>query len=151
MRDRWQPTYVSLCAKTSPAELGWDVYEEAAGLMGQHKTSHMLLEVLGFKAIVCSPALGLEDHLPTTPYCGPCAPASLRVLGNDTTPLKSPGGLSHFDIRGTAGEALSHCMTAATYRRLCATEEEQAAVERAVEKAMTDVGAAAMLLPAGAP
>lgn len=140
-----------LRAKTSPAELGWDVYEEAAALMGQHKTSHMLLEVLGFKAIVCSPALGLEDHLPTTPYCGPCAPASLRALRNDTTPLKSPGGLATFDIKGTAGEALSHCMTAATYRKLCATEEEQAAVESAVEKAMTAVGAAAILLPMGAP
>jgi len=140
-----------LRAKTSPAELGWDLYEEAAALMGQHKTSHVLLEVLGFKAIVCSPALGLEDHLPTTPYCGPCAPASLRALGNDTTPLKSPGGLATFDISGTAGDALSHCMTAATYRKLCATEEEQAAAESAVEKAMTDVGAAAMLLPMGAP
>lgn len=135
--------------KTSPADLGWNVYENAAGLMGQHKTSHMLLEVLGFKAVVCSPALGLEDRLPATPYCGPRASADLRAFGNDLSPLKSSVGLAPFNISGTKGEALSHCMTAATYRRLCATEEEQEAAEKAAAKEMKAAGAAAMLLPAG--
>merc|ERR1712007_313867 len=86
--EAFAKAHVDVREALSPPALGWNTYEDAAGLMGMNKTSHVLTEVLGFKTVVASPQLAEEDRLPSTVYCGSNASAELRALEFDLTPLR---------------------------------------------------------------
>ena len=135
-------------ALLTPAATQWDTYETAAAAMGANKTSNVLLEVLGFKAIVASEALATTDCLPDTVYAGPRSSKALRDHKLELGPLLSATGLQPFDVKSSIGVALSFSLTAATFYTECANEAEQKEVVVEMQKLMRSVGASALLLPA---
>ena len=128
-------------AAYSPAELGWDKYEEAAALMGQKKLSHLLLETLGHKAMVGSEKLVAEDRLPLTVYCGPGSSDALRANGMDLSPLQDAAAFDVYNVAGTCRESFSGAMRAETYRAGCQPlQEKQKRIEEQHLRRLQDEG-----------
>ena len=129
-------------AAYSPEKLGWDRYEEAAALMGQKKLSHLLLETLGFKAMVGSERLVAEDRLPPTVYCGPGSSDALRANGMDLSPLQNAAAFAVYKVEETCRESFSAAMCAQTYRDLCEPlQDEQGRIEEEHRMRLQCVGA----------
>ena len=114
-------------AAWSPAVTNWDVYEEAAGKFPSCKYNHKLVDLLGFKTAVVSPAISTEDVLPSTVYNGAAAPPALRALGNDTSIVRWGAG-SIREYGTIEGEAVSTHITGATYGANCIADDAQAAL-----------------------
>lgn len=99
----------------SPKITNWGVYEDAAFKLTQCKYYHRLVDILGYKTAIVSPALSLEDDLPTTTYNGKAATAELRAKGTDTSILRfGAGGIRDFGV-SLDGQALHTHITGATY------------------------------------
>lgn len=129
-------------AAYSPAQLGWDKYEEAAALMGQKKVSHLLLETLGHKAMVGSKRLVAEDRLPPTVYCGPGSSDTLRAKGMDLSPLQNAAAFDVYKVEETCRESFSAAMCAETYRDLCEPlQDERGRIEQEHRMRLHRVGA----------
>ena len=125
----------------SPAELGWNKYEEAAALMGKNNLTHLLLEALGHKAMVGSERLLAEDRLPPTVYCGPGSSDALRANGMDLSPLQDAAAFDVYNVAGTCRESFSGAMRAETYRAGCQPlQEEQKRIEEQHLRRLQDEG-----------